>query len=118
MDNVDAANGAMRVIPGSHKKDALEHNLIKDKNSTLNRELPIENIDEKSAQFIELKAGEVSVHDIGIIQGSAGQFLWSTPRWIGTSIYAVYFMHEPHYAKRLSKLGGYAHGVGKRCKFK
>ena len=61
----------MKVIPGSHKKDALEHDLIVDKNSTLNRELPIENIDEKSAQFIELKAGEVSVHDIGIIHGSA-----------------------------------------------
>ena len=71
LDDVDAANGAMKVIPGSHKKDALEHNLIEDKNSTLNRELPIENIDEKSAQFIELKAGEVSVHDIGIIHGSA-----------------------------------------------
>ena len=37
----------------------------------MNRELPIENIDEKSAQLIELKAGEVSVHDIGIIHGSA-----------------------------------------------
>lgn len=61
----------MKVIPGSHKKDALKHNLIEDKNLTLNRELPIENVDQKSAQFIELTAGQVSVHDIGIIHGSA-----------------------------------------------
>jgi ectoine hydroxylase-related dioxygenase (phytanoyl-CoA dioxygenase family) len=71
LDDVDEGNGAMKIIPGSHKKNALEHNLIEDKNSTLNRELPIENVDEQNAELIELKAGQVSVHDIGIIHGSA-----------------------------------------------
>ena len=74
LGDVDEANGAMKVISGSHKKGALKHNLIEDKNLTLNRELPIENVDQKSAEFIELKAGEVSVHDIGIIHGSAANF--------------------------------------------
>jgi len=31
LDDVDEANGAMNVIPGSHKKDALKHNLVEDK---------------------------------------------------------------------------------------
>ena len=49
----------------------MEHNLLDDPNSTLNRELPIENVDENNAELIELKAGQVSLHDIGMIHASA-----------------------------------------------
>ena len=52
LDNVDEVNGAMKVIPGSHKKGALKHNLIEDRKSTLNRELPIENVDEKTHNLL------------------------------------------------------------------
>lgn len=71
LDDVDEANGAMKVIPGSHKYEAFEHTLLDDPNSTLNRELPIENIDESEAELIQLKAGQVSLHDIGMIHASA-----------------------------------------------
>ncbi|MAI44389.1 MAG: phytanoyl-CoA dioxygenase family protein [Hyphomicrobiaceae bacterium TMED74] len=71
LDDVDEANGAMKVIPGSHRRDAIEHNLTDDSNSTLNRELPVDDVDESKAQLIGLKAGQVSLHDIGIIHGSA-----------------------------------------------
>ena len=107
-------NGAMKVIPGSHKKDALKHNLIEDKNLTLNRELPIENVDQKSAQFIELKAGQVSVHDIGIIHSSGANFSGRRRAGLALWVYAVYFVYEPNYAECLGKLERYAYGVSKR----
>ncbi|MCH9674471.1 MAG: phytanoyl-CoA dioxygenase family protein [Gammaproteobacteria bacterium] len=71
LDDVDEGNGAMKVIPRSHKGNALEHRLLDDENSTLNRELPLDNVDETKAELIELGAGQVSVHDIGIVHGSA-----------------------------------------------
>jgi len=71
LDDVDRENGAMKVLPKSHKKNVVEHTLIDDPNSTLNRELPMEDVDESLSEFIELKAGQVSVHDIGLIHGSA-----------------------------------------------
>lgn len=71
LDDVDEANGAMKVIPGSHKGDALRHRLVDDENSTLNREVPPEKVDESRAELIELKAGQVSLHDIGLMHASA-----------------------------------------------
>ncbi len=71
LDDVDEGNGAMKVIPGSHKGEAYEHELLDDPNSTLNRELKIEDVDDDAAKLIELKAGQLSLHDIGIIHGSA-----------------------------------------------
>ena len=43
----------------------------KDFDSTLNREIPIDDVDEARADLIQLKAGQVSLHDIGIVHGSA-----------------------------------------------
>lgn len=71
LDDVDEGNGAMKVIPGSHKGDALAHDLLDDPNSTLNRELPVDDVDEGAAELIELAAGQVSLHDIGLIHASA-----------------------------------------------
>lgn len=71
LDDVDEGNGAMKVIPGSHTGEAQEHELLDDPNSTLNRELKIDDVDEGAAKLIELKAGQLSLHDIGIIHGSA-----------------------------------------------
>ena len=71
LDDVDEGNGAMKVIPGSHRRAAIEHNLTDDPNSTLNRELPVDDVDESKAKLIELRAGQVSLHDIGIIHASA-----------------------------------------------
>lgn len=71
LDKVEEENGAMRVIPGSHRGDYLKHDLLDDPNSTLNREIDLKNIDEAAAKTIELEPGQVSLHDIGIIHGSA-----------------------------------------------
>ncbi len=71
LDKVDAGNGAMRVIPGSHRGITHEHDLVGDSNSTLNRQIPINAINEDEARTIELEPGQVSLHDIGIVHGSA-----------------------------------------------
>ncbi len=71
LDKVDAGNGAMRVIPGSHREPYRRHELVDDPDSTLNREIPRPDIDEGAAHTIELEPGQVSVHDIGIVHGSA-----------------------------------------------
>ena len=71
LDDVDEGNGAMKVIPRSHKDKALEHRLVDDENSTLNRELPIDNVDHTKAELIELRAGQVSLQDIGLVHASA-----------------------------------------------
>jgi len=71
LDDVDESNGAMKVIPGSHKENTLEHRLLDDENSTLNREIPVDDVDETRSELIALKAGQVSLHDIGIVHASA-----------------------------------------------
>jgi len=70
LDDVGIENGAMRVIPGSHLGPYHEIELIDDSNSTLNKRIDAGKIDESKAQSIELKAGQVSLHDIGIVHGS------------------------------------------------
>jgi hypothetical protein len=71
LDNADEANGAMRVIPGSHRRDYLRHDFTDDPNSTLNHGINQADVDEFAAQTIALEPGQVSLHDIGIIHGSA-----------------------------------------------
>lgn len=71
LDKVDAGNGAMRVIPGSHRQPFRRHELVDDPDSTLNREIGLQDFDESAARTIELEPGQVSVHDIGIVHGSA-----------------------------------------------
>lgn len=71
LDKVDAGNGAMQVIPGSHLEHYRRHELVDDPDSTLNREIPVRDFDESAAHMIELEPGQASVHDIGIVHGSA-----------------------------------------------
>jgi hypothetical protein len=71
LDKVDAGNGAMRMIPGSHRIDYKKHTFTDDPNSTLNHEIGQSQIDEEVATMVELEPGQVSLHDIGIIHGSA-----------------------------------------------
>ena len=71
LDKVDRGNGAMRVIPGSHKGAFHEHQMYDNPESTLNRTMAAEDVDEAEAAYIELEPGQVSLHDIGLIHGSA-----------------------------------------------
>ncbi|MDG2284650.1 MAG: phytanoyl-CoA dioxygenase family protein, partial [Alphaproteobacteria bacterium] len=71
LDRVDEGNGAMRMIPGSHRQDYKKHDYVEDPNSTLNHEINLDLIDDSVATVVALEPGQVSLHDIGIIHGSA-----------------------------------------------
>jgi non-haem Fe2+, alpha-ketoglutarate-dependent halogenase len=77
-------NGAMRVLPGSHKHGQLEHKATyADGNLLLNGQI-IEGIEGDGAIDIPLRAGEMSVHHMLLVHGSLPNTS-DTPR-IGISI--------------------------------
>ncbi len=69
VDDSDVENGCMRVIPGSHREEAvLLHKVDLDSGTTL--PMSLENLDLSDARDVQLRAGEYSVHDPWILHGS------------------------------------------------
>lgn len=63
-------NGCMRVIPGSHKGPDLHHDETYDPLNLLARGQTIRGLDEDRAEFMELQAGEFSLHHERCAHGS------------------------------------------------
>lgn len=70
LDQVDAGNGCMRVIPGSHRLGEFSHAVSDREDLVLNNVLDDPRIDLKTARDIVLQPGEVSLHDVDIVHGS------------------------------------------------
>ena len=71
LDPVSTANGCMRFIPGSHKKqEPYRHHVSNRENIVLNLELDQDQFDEADAVNVELEAGQMSLHDVRLIHGS------------------------------------------------
>lgn len=67
----NAANGAMRVIPATHKLDQAPHRDTFAPDNLLSRGQEIEvDVDEREAAMLELAAGEMSLHHVRLIHGS------------------------------------------------
>jgi non-haem Fe2+, alpha-ketoglutarate-dependent halogenase len=66
-----AANGVMRVIPGTHKLDQVPHRDTFAAGNLLSRgqEVMVD-VDERKAAMLELAAGEMSLHHVRLIHGS------------------------------------------------
>jgi non-heme Fe2+,alpha-ketoglutarate-dependent halogenase len=66
-----AENGAMRVIPGSHKRDQLPHRDTFAANNLLSRgqEITVE-VEQAQAVMLELAPGQMSLHHVRLIHGS------------------------------------------------
>jgi chlorinating enzyme len=66
------ANGAMDYIPGSHTKDQIPHRDTFAKNNLLTRgqEVAVE-VDESQARTVDLRPGEISLHHVRLVHGSA-----------------------------------------------
>jgi ectoine hydroxylase-related dioxygenase (phytanoyl-CoA dioxygenase family) len=67
----NAANGAMRVIPSSHRLDQVPHRDTFAAANLLSRgqEIMVD-VDEREAAMLELAAGEMSLHHVRLIHGS------------------------------------------------
>jgi non-haem Fe2+, alpha-ketoglutarate-dependent halogenase len=79
------ANGAMRVIPGSHKLDQITHRDTFAKHNLLTRgqEIAVD-VDEREAVTIALEPGEMSLHHVRLVHGSPPNL--SEDRRIGFAI--------------------------------
>ncbi|WP_028238254.1 phytanoyl-CoA dioxygenase family protein [Stutzerimonas azotifigens] len=65
-------NGCMRVLPGSHLGSDFEHEETYDPQNLLARGQTIHGLDESQAQFMELRAGQFSLHHEKMAHGSFG----------------------------------------------
>jgi len=68
----NAANGAMAVIPGTHTMDQVPHRDTFDRDNLLTRgqEVAVE-VDERAAVPLILEPGEMSLHHVRLVHGSA-----------------------------------------------
>lgn len=68
----DEDNGAMQVIPGSHKAGLLKHARLDESqtDSVLHLQCETEQFSEADAQSLIIEAGQISIHDDKIVHGS------------------------------------------------
>jgi hypothetical protein len=67
------ANGCVRVVPGSHREPLLEHRLAHDGNNRLvHGQAVTVDIPPERIACLELRAGQMSLHDGRILHGSLG----------------------------------------------
>jgi len=69
-EDVDEENGAMKVIPGSHRAGLLKHSRSSDTDSVLTLECEGGQFREDEAVSLVLKAGQVSLHNDKLVHGS------------------------------------------------
>ncbi len=66
------ASGCVRVVPGSHLLDAVEHVEGSDQDNMLSRRQEIAvSVDERDAVALELRPGEISFHHVKMFHASA-----------------------------------------------
>jgi len=72
LDDATAANGALRVLPRSHLRPLMVHELTKQPGNLLTRGQEItEVIDDADAVTLELAPGQMSLHDVRLAHASA-----------------------------------------------
>jgi hypothetical protein len=72
LDDVDAENGCMRFIPGSHAPGSVYAHRVSDRPGiVLNQEVEPGTFDATKARDDVLEAGQFSLHDVYLIHGSA-----------------------------------------------
>ena len=93
VDDSDVENGCMQVIPGSHDLGLLEHGKAEQAGNLLsiNQEVSVSAEQARTAANLELRAGQMSIHDGTLIHGSlpnhstrrrCGLTLRYVPTWV------------------------------------
>ena len=71
VDDSNIENGCLKYMPGSHKrKDLKKHKTDNTENYTLNQEIDPSEYSEDKAFHLQLKAGQMALHDVYIVHGS------------------------------------------------
>lgn len=68
--DTDAANAAMQIVRGSHATGTLRHHTNDAPNLVLDQEVDADLIDTDNIVTMDLAAGEISLHDDGLLHGS------------------------------------------------
>jgi ectoine hydroxylase-related dioxygenase (phytanoyl-CoA dioxygenase family) len=68
--DTDEENGAMKVVSGSHKMGRFVHKKNTAKNLVLDQEVSFDQLDEKKIVSLNLKAGQISLHNDALLHGS------------------------------------------------
>ena len=71
LDDATTENGCLRVLPGSHKSKKVEsHHFNNSKDIALSLELDGQHVKESEAVNLELKSGQMSLHDVFLMHAS------------------------------------------------
>jgi len=68
--DTDDENAAMQIVRGSHKAGELNHHTNDAPNLVLDQEVDADLIKHENIVTLDLKAGEISLHDDGLLHGS------------------------------------------------
>jgi non-heme Fe2+,alpha-ketoglutarate-dependent halogenase len=66
----DEVNGAMRIVKGSHQRGAFGHATNPDQHYVLDQEVSDDQFDDTDVATLDLKAGQISLHDSRLLHGS------------------------------------------------
>jgi non-haem Fe2+, alpha-ketoglutarate-dependent halogenase len=109
------ANGAMGVIPGSHRMAQLPHRDTFDKNNLLTRgqEIAVE-VDESKAFYLELEPGEASLHHVLLVHGSppnpsADRRIGFAIRYVPTSVRQLHGEDSATLVRGVDAFGHFEH---------
>ena len=71
IDDATTENGCLQYMPGSHLQQELrQHQTDNTSEYTLNQEITADAYDEDKAFNLEIKAGQIALHDVYIVHGS------------------------------------------------
>ena len=71
IDDATTENGCLQYMPGSHLQQELrQHKTDNTSKYTLNQEITADAYDEDKAFNLEIKAGQIALHDVYIVHGS------------------------------------------------
>jgi non-heme Fe2+,alpha-ketoglutarate-dependent halogenase len=68
--DTDIENAAMQVVRRSHKSGSFSHHANDAAHYQLNQEVSVDQFAEEDVVTLDLKAGEISLHDDGLLHGS------------------------------------------------
>lgn len=104
IDDATRENGCLKFMRGSHKNKKLRpHRTVDNPNFTLHQQLMESEYDDEKAVYVELEAGQMSLHDVYLLHGSEANLSLNPRRGMtmrfmpGTSVFDRNKAKQMHY---------------------